>query len=239
MAPPPPIIDSHIHLYPTSALDTLAWCPPSHPLHAQHSIDQYLASTSPSLSSSTPNPDPSLHGFIFIEADRKSSLHPTSPSSSTPNQEDQTSGWTHPLSELTFASRIRHGTPLPNESHFHSRTQAPLLLGIVPWAPIPLGAAGMTSYVSRARATVGAEAWGLVKGFRYLVQDKRRGTMGMEGFVEGVRWCGREGFVFELGVDVRGGGLWQLEEGVGFLGRVYAGLEGGREGERVVVVIGT
>lgn len=107
--------------------------------------------------------------------------------------------------------------------------------------------------MARARESMGEEALGFVKGFRYLMQDKRRGTMGGEGFVEGVRWCAGEGYVFELGVDGtegggsgnggegegegRGGDLWQLEEAVGFLGRVYAGLRGG-SGEGVVVVIG-
>ncbi len=113
---PPPIIDSHIHLYPSSALPTLAWCPPSHPLHAQHSIDQYLAST--------PIPNPSLHGFIFIEADRHSSLHSAPPS--TPAAEDRHPGWEHPLQELSFATHLLRDTS-PN-SH------PPRLLGIIPWA---------------------------------------------------------------------------------------------------------
>lgn len=217
----PPIIDSHIHLYPSTALPTLAWCPPTHPLHAPHSIEHYLVSTSPTPSSH--NPDPSLQGFIFIEADRKTTLHPTSPS------QPHSYGWDHALQELAFATYTARNTTHPSPAR---------LLGIVPWAPIPLGADGMATYVSRARASVGNEDWGLVKGFRYLVQDKEAGTMGADGFVEGVRWCGREGMVFELGVDA-GVGMWQLEEGVRVLGRVYKGLEGeGEEGKGAVVVIG-
>jgi L-rhamnono-1,4-lactonase len=36
-----------------------------------------------------------------------------------------------------------------------------------------------------------------------LVQDKVAGTMLGDGFVEGLRWLGRKGFVFDLGVDAR------------------------------------
>lgn len=104
---------------------------------------------------------------------------------------------------------------------------------MIPWAPLPLGAAGLAAYVGRAREAVEEEeAWGLGKGFRYLVQDKGRGTMGREEFVEGVRWCAGEGYVFELGFDgMEGKGtrsLWQLEEAVGYLGRVYARVREGR-----------
>lgn len=49
--------------------------------------------------------------------------------------------------------------------------------------------------------------WRKVRGVRYLLQDKPAGTMLKEGFVEGLKWLGREGLVFDLGVDARSGGL--------------------------------
>ena len=55
------------------------------------------------------------------------------------------------------------------------------------------------------------------------------------GFVEGLRWLGRQRFVFELGVDFRSGGDWQLEEAEAMLRRVNSGLV--HERERVLVVI--
>jgi len=55
---------------------------------------------------------------------------------------------------------------------------------------------------------------GMVRGVRYLVQDKPRRTLTEAGFVDGVRWVLERGWVFELGVDVRSGGMWQLEEAV-------------------------
>ena len=60
-----PIIDSHIHLYPSSELSTLAWCTPTNPLNSQHSLDEYAAATG------SPR---SLEGFIFLETDRKHDL---------------------------------------------------------------------------------------------------------------------------------------------------------------------
>lgn len=65
------------------------------------------------------------------------------------------------------------------------------------------------------------------------MQDKPRGTMLEEGFVEGVRWVLERGWVFELGIDLRSGGEWQGEEAVEMLGRVFAG-DGSGEGWVVV-----
>lgn len=79
--------------------------------------------------------------------------------------------------------------------------------------------------MGRARESVGEEAWGFVKGFRYPVQDKGPGTMGMEGFVEGVRGCAETGYTFELGID----GM----EGKGTGGVVAVGGGGGVFGEGV------
>jgi L-rhamnono-1,4-lactonase len=53
-----------------------------------------------------------------------------------------------------------------------------------------------------------------IKGFRYLTQDKPRGTMLHHGFIEGLKWLGRKGYTFDVGVDQHRGGKWQLEEAV-------------------------
>jgi L-rhamnono-1,4-lactonase len=67
--------------------------------------------------------------------------------------------------------------------------------------------------------------WKKVRGVRYLVQDKPPGTMLEQGFVDGLKWLGSKGFAFDLGVDARQGGLWQLREAVEMLGRVYGDAE--------------
>jgi L-rhamnono-1,4-lactonase len=42
-----------------------------------------------------------------------------------------------------------------------------------------------------------------------------------DDFVEALKWLGREGFSFDLGVDARQGGLWQLEEAVEMMQKVF------------------
>jgi L-rhamnono-1,4-lactonase len=205
---PIPIVDSHIHLFPESHLKTLAWHNPNNPLGKQHSVNEYRHATN-----STP-----LRGFIFLETDRLSSINP-----SPPNH-----GWQHALDEVSFLTRIAHGTPIPDEGHVPSDKD--LCLGIVPWAPVPGGPDVLSAYMQQVRERTG-DVWGKVRGVRYLVQDKEAGTMTGDGFVAGLRWLGREGLVFDLGVDARSGGLGQLREAVEMMRLVYA------EGEGVTIVI--
>ncbi|KAJ5782750.1 Amidohydrolase 2 [Penicillium paradoxum] len=110
------------------------------------------------------------------------------------------SGWNHALDEVSSLTRIALGTPIPGEGHVPQDRH--LCLGIVPWAPVPGGAEALDAYME---------------------QDKAAGTMLGEGFLEGLRWLGREGFVFDLGVDARSGGLGQLREAVEMMGLVYTG----------------
>lgn len=209
------VIDSHIHLYPRSELQSLAWCYTDHPLHSQHSIEEYL-SASQELKSTT---DQKLRGFIFVETDRKSSLNANA------------GGWDEPLRELDWIKRVADGTPRPGEGH--APQHARLCLGIVLWAPLPSGAEAMVRYVERAKDRAGG-TWQLVRGFRYLVQDKPAGTMLSDGFIDSLRWMGHNGYAFDLGVDARSGGLWQLTEAVDMIERAHRGVT---EEDKVVVVI--
>lgn len=207
-----PIIDSHIHLYPSSELETLAWCPPSHPLHGQRSLDEYAAAT---------GSRPALKGFIFLETDRKHDLE---------RGAADASGWAMPLMEVDWLKRVALGTPRDGEGH--TAAQKALCLAIVPWAPVPSGGAVLARYVGEVeRRAEGSFA--KVKGFRYLVQDKPPGTMLAPAFVEGLRWLGKKGFVFDLGVDQRGGGKWQLEEAAEMIEKAHEGVP---EEEKVTVV---
>ena len=160
-----------------------------------------------------------LRGFIFLETDRLSSLADTTP------------GWKHALDEVSFLTRIARGTPIADEGH--NPSDKDLCLGIVPWAPVPAGADVVARYMGIVRERTG-DVWGLVRGVRYLVQDKPGGTMVGDGFVDALRWLGREGLVFDLGVDARSGGLGQLREAVEMMGRVYEEVE---EGDAVTIVI--
>src|SRR6266487_4414381 len=94
-----PVIDSHIHLFPESELETLAWNTPTNPLYKQHSLDEYEAATgAPS----------SLEGFIFLETDRKNDLE---------QGIKDGSGWEMPLMEVDWLKRIALGTPKDGEGH--------------------------------------------------------------------------------------------------------------------------
>lgn len=200
-----PIIDSHIHLYPASEAHSLAWLSPAAPaeLQGQHSLDEYAADT---------GAPPELEGFIFLETDRKSDLEVG---------EKDGSGWEGPLMEVEWLTRIALGTPREGEGHtsFHSK----LCLGIVPWAPIPSGPEVMEKYVNLVQDK-SEGAFHKVRGFRYLVQDQPDGTMLQEKFVESLKWMGKEGFAFDLGVDSHRRGEKQLMEAVEMIGRVHEGV---------------
>ncbi|KAI4105986.1 MAG: hypothetical protein L6R37_002447 [Teloschistes peruensis] len=211
---PHAIIDSHIHLYPRAELHSLSWCKEGHQLYGQHAVKEYLEA-SRHLDGA---PDQELQGFIFVETDRKSHIR------------DEV-GWDEPLRELDWIKRVADGTPRPGEGHEtqHSR----LCLAIVLWAPVPSGAEAMQTFTQKASVRAGS-TWKCVKGFRYLVQDKPRGTMLSDGFVEALRWMGHHNYAFDLGVDTRSGGYWQLDEAVEMISRAHEGLS---EDQRVTIVI--
>lgn len=220
---PIPIIDSHIHLFPASHLPTLAWHGPNNPLASEHCVGEYSLATS----SSTPTvPDPThlvyLRGFIFIETARISAI------------EESGDGWKHVLDEVSLMARIVRGESIDGEQCRY--VDYPPCLGIVPWAPVPTGAAVLERYMTRVKEAAGTkDVWKKVRGVRYLVQDKPAGVMLQPEFVDGLKWLGRKGFVFGLGVDARQGGLGQLREAVEMMKRVYKGVD---EKEQVVMVIG-
>jgi L-rhamnono-1,4-lactonase len=218
-----PIVDSHIHLFPATHLKTLSWHSDSNPLGKQHSIDEYKQATKTNASA--------LRGFIFLETDRLSSVteSPTSTFTSTPIH-----GWTHALDEVSFLTRIALGEPIAGEGH--SPEDKDLCWAIIPWAPIPGGQDVMEQYLNLVRERVRmGEVWAKVRGVRYLVQDKPAGTMLQDGFVGSLRWLGRLGLTFDLGVDARSGGLGQLREAVEMMGRVYEGVTDGSEAVTIII----
>lgn len=208
-----PIIDSHIHLFPKSELETLAWAKPGDQLYSQHSVDDYLTAT---------NSAPSLEGFIFLETDRKNDL--------TTGAEDGR-GWEMPLMEVDWLKRIALGTPRDGEGH--SADQKDLCLGIIPWAPVPSGAEVLERYVKEVEKHAEG-SFSKIKGFRYLVQNKPQGTMLQDSFIEGLKWLGKKGYVFDLGVDQHNAGKWQLEEAVEMIRTAHEGVP---EEEKVTIII--
>lgn len=208
-----PIIDSHIHLYPASELETLAWNSPSNPLYNQRSLAEYETDTgAPS----------NLEGFIFLETDRIHDLEAGLRDGS---------GWEMPLKEVAWLKRIALGVPKDGEGHTAEHKR--FCLAIIPWAPIPSGAEALERYVGEVEKHAGG-SFTKIKGFRYLVQDKPRGTMLGEDFVGSLKWLGKKGYVFDLGIDQHRGGRWQLEEAVEMIGKAH---DGETEAEKVTVIL--
>ncbi|KAK3402875.1 hypothetical protein B0T20DRAFT_9885 [Sordaria brevicollis] len=203
-----PIIDSHIHLYPQSEIETHKWFAEDNPLAKQHSIQEYQAATG------APG---NLQGFVFIEVDRKN---------------DDAKDWTHPLQEIAWLRRIVTGQPKEGEGH--TAEDGRDCLGIVPWAPVVLGAAKLEEYLAAAEKEAGRETWAKVKGFRYLLQDKPNGTALSDEFIEGLKLLGRKKFVFDLGVDQHKRGRIQLEEAVEMIDRAHEGVE---DEDKVVFIL--
>lgn len=227
MTTPVPIIDSHIHIFPASELDTLAWADPSSPLYKQHSLAEYRAAIAPCHDL--------VSGFIFLETDRKTDAC-VSPTTSPQDEEE---GWKHALQEVSWLARVASGRPRPGEGH--APEDKDLCLGIVPWAPVPAGADALARYMNAVREACvrdggddGEAVWAKVKGFRYLLQDKPARTMLEPAFIESLRLLGRRGLVFDVGVDLHRRGRAQLEEVVEMVDRAHEGVP---DGEKVTFVL--
>lgn len=136
-----------------------------------------------------------------------------------------------PLKEVEWLKRIALGTPKPGEGH--TAEQKNLCLGIVPWAPVPSGAEVLEKYLGEVEKHAG-ESFAKIRGFRYLVQDKPKGTMLQPKFIEGLKLLGRKGYVFDVGVDQRSGGKWQLEEAVKMIELAHEDV---KEEEKVTFII--
>lgn len=218
MTTPVPIIDSHIHLFPSSELETLSWAKPEGPLYKQHSISEYQEATAPQHDL--------LSGFVFLETDRKNDEADPTPDG----------GWKYPLAEVSWLARIAGGRPRPGEGH--EEKDSSLCMGIVPWAPVPAGAEVLERYIDAVRETCvrdgGEGVWEKVKGFRYLLQDKPAGTMLDPKFIDGLKLLGRKGFVFDIGVDQHRRGRAQLEEAVEMVDRAHDGVP---DGEKVTFIL--
>ncbi|KAI5291251.1 hypothetical protein KEM54_005698 [Ascosphaera aggregata] len=134
-----------------------------------------------------------LRGFIFIETDRISGLEPNH--------------WDYVLDEFSFISRVSRGKPLPDEGH--NAVDKFLCLGIVPWAPMPAGPDVLSIYMDKLHERCSCD----------LEDDPWRKVCG----VRSLEWLGDHGFAFDLGIDQRQGGLWQLEEAILMLQKLYGG----------------
>jgi L-rhamnono-1,4-lactonase len=218
------MIDSHIHLYELEHLSSLSWMTPRNQLHGQHSVAEYISSTEATGSTKSPQADSrQLSGFIFVEVDRIN----------TPSSKLE--GWKDPLQEFSFVASISLGL-IPKYA-----MQSSLVLGIIPWAPIPHGVKAMKEYEAELCALHsepdknGVKMPYKVKGFRYLLQSEPRGTMLSDDFIGSLRWMGERGYVFECTIDCNESKIWQLQEVIEMMQRVNRDVQKVEELVQVII----
>jgi L-rhamnono-1,4-lactonase len=233
--PPQAILDSHIHLWPNSAAN-----PESHPwmtkdgyLTEQKSIDDYVNQTSPaSGSDSTPY---DIRGFIYVETDRT-----VLKSGSNEDVQNWAAG---PLQEIAFLRRVVEGRPEKTKEQTQTSStkhveldegfdasHSKLLKGIVAWAPLDRGIEGFQQYLQAAKEVAGEETWKRIRGCRYLLQGIKdlgqfKKLVGGQDLIDLLRLLGEENWSFDVGIDARSGGIWQLAEFAETLNRVHEGVE--------------
>lgn len=216
---PARILDSHIHLWPHTAANPYghSWMQPGHILTRQFSIDDYIAAK---------KSDPAVEGFVYVETDRK--LDPFSPA-------DERFEWaSEAFEEVKWLRRIVEGTPLDGEGF--TKEQGQLMKGAVIWAPMDHGLDVFKKYIRIARKAAGEKTWAKVKGIRFLLQGisdeaKFRELVLGDGFADILEYMpemdGKPSF--DVGVDTRRGGPWQLEIATEAIEKLRAAAGSGRD----------
>ncbi|EGV63491.1 L-rhamnono-gamma-lactonase [Yamadazyma tenuis] len=178
------LIDSHIHLSALANQQNMKW-QADHPLHKQNRLDEYVAQLH--------DVDVQIDGVVAIEFD--------------PKNKDPTTleGCQQSVEEYLYFGRVARGELRPEEG---SNQHAHLLKAVIPWAPMPSGPELLEQYVDSLRDS----SFHLVKGFRYLLQDKPKQVMLQPQFIKSLKWLEKNNFVFDWGIDLRCGGTWQFEE---------------------------
>ncbi|KAJ8114577.1 hypothetical protein OPT61_g3588 [Boeremia exigua] len=214
--PPSRILDSHIHLWPstsTTSKDHGWMTDPSHFLAKRHGISDYKAVTQSSPAGSA------LRGFIYVETDRylPSKTPGVSSNASKEEVERALREWARaPLEELDFLRRIVEERP--QEGDGFEQGDGALMQGAVVWAPFHLSRSVFEVYLAIAEDVAGPRLWEKIVGFRYLLQGKEEGEVNR--LVESEEWIenivslgkcrGGKGWAFDVGVDIHRDGTEPL-----------------------------
>ena len=191
------VIDSHVHLWPveTANEDGHKWMPPGMPIAKAQLPPDYLAAT---RSDEIGGSNVEVQGLVFIETDVRYD---------TPGGD--VSIWAKaPLEEITFVRTIVEG------GFGYEASQ--LMIGIVPWAPMDQETSVLEQYLHLSRLEAGEATWKRVKGFRFLLQaivdqGRFKALVLSKTFIDNLRLLGNMGLSFDVGVDQRSCGIWQLE----------------------------
>lgn len=196
---PIPVLDSHIHLWPESMSDEEghSWMTPGMPLAKQHVLSDYYKA-SQQVDTSSSRKETVVEGIVYVETDVRYE---------TPSG-DLTTWAKGPLDEIKFLRSIVEGE--------YGERDSEMLKGIVAWAPMDQQPSVLTEWLDVAEKTAGPKTWARVKGFRFLLQfildqAKVEKLVRSQDFIQNLRILGERGFSFDVGVDQRSGGSWQLE----------------------------
>jgi L-rhamnono-1,4-lactonase len=214
------VVDSHIHLWPreTANEEGHAWMTPGMPLAKEHLLKDYYAASQQDGSSKS---DVEVQGVVYIETDVRQD-----------SRASDIATWAQgPLEEILFVRKVIEGA--------YGERDSKMLLAFVPWAPMHQPTSVLQEYLVLAKDMAGPKAWPRLKGFRYLLQaipkqKEFEDLVSSDHFVANLKLLGRRGFSFDIGVDQRSGGSWQLEA---IAKAMLLAREGVPEDERVVFIV--
>lgn len=153
--------------------------------------------------------DPWPHGAVYVETDR--ALPTTLPAT----VQDVELWAKEPLSEIAFLRRVVEFKGSEDEDGVRGNL-GDRLVGVVLYAPVHLSGELFGEYMRLAREVAGEYLWKRVVGFRYLLQGKGEGEVGRivgsEEWMGNLVKLGREGKVFDVGVDINRDGEEGLKE---------------------------
>jgi L-rhamnono-1,4-lactonase len=206
--PPSRVLDSHIHLWPSTAITSKdhGWMTdPSHFLAKRHGISDYKSVTASSPAGSA------LVGFIYVETDRylPSKTPEISPDASKEEVKGKLRDWAKaPLQELEFLRRIVEESP--QEGDGFEKGDGDWMKGAVVWAPFNISVAAFNAYVEVAEEVAGPKLWEKIVGFRYLLQGKEKGEVknlvSNDDWIKNIVSLGKgrsgKGWAFDVGVDI-------------------------------------
>lgn len=180
------------------------------PLAKQHVLSDYY--TASQQDESSPSEESVVEGVVYVETDVRYE---------TPSG-DLTTWAKGPLDEIKFLRRIVEGG--------YGDRDSKMLQGIVAWAPVDQPPSILEEWLDVAEKTAGSKTWKRVKGFRFLLQfihdqEKFEKLVLGKDFVRNLQILGESGFSFDIGVDQRSGGSWQLEAVCRAMKMAHEGLD--------------
>ncbi|KAK3710438.1 L-rhamnono-gamma-lactonase [Vermiconidia calcicola] len=195
--PKPVVIDSHIHLWPKETANETghAWMTPGMPLAKPHLLSDYYKASGQGYNEDV---DTRVNGVVYVETDVRYGTH----------HDDVATFAKGPLDEIAFLRRVVEGA--------YDERDRDMLLGIVLWVPMDRPPSVLQEYLRLAELQAGKKAWARTKGFRFLLQsiheqDSFARLVLSDDFISNLKELGKRGFSFDVGVDQRSGGIWQLE----------------------------